>query len=82
MADVATVLRMTISKVAGQEDTTEGVERIPIAFIYYLMRATQVSTGLYVYWESINAPDITGAFSGIPIADLTLIRIVGTRPRT
>lgn len=48
---------------------------------WHMMRATRISTGLLVYWESHSAPDLTGAQSGYP-GDVTDVCVLGVRLET
>ena len=75
----AGALRATGAQLArkGGDRYHGGALRTPV--IWYLMRATRVSTGLRIYWESHSTADLTGARSGHP-GDVTDITVLGTRP--
>ena len=51
---------------------------VPPVVVWYLMRAKRISTGLRVFWNSPNAPDLTGALSGFP-GDVTEIVVLSPR---
>lgn len=71
--DVESLPKLSMDRVLTL-DTAKGWT---ISFARY--RAKQISTGLFVYWESTVA-DPTGAHSGIAVADLSDVVKLGDRP--
>ena len=74
-------LRATPAQMArlGGQTTRMGALRQIVQ--WHMMRATRVSTGLLVYWESHSDPDWTGTQSGYP-GDVTDVCDLGVRFET
>jgi hypothetical protein len=64
-----------MGRVGGKSGATS---RFRTVLIWYTMRGTRISTGLYVYWEVGTFPDSTGD-RGPYNGDVTGVCVVGSR---